>query len=96
MKALERSVLFAQQKIDGKVHTYPLSVHANEKSAKAHKAMLSAAHTAKDVQRVMALAPAVKLTADGKLHDNILFAVKTLPYEPTAEVAETTGDEFTL
>jgi hypothetical protein len=96
MKALERTVLFAQQKIGTQTHTYPLSVHANERSAKAHKALVSAAHSKKDVQAVMALAPAVKLTEDGKLHDNIRFALKTLPYEPAAEVATSTEDEFAL
>lgn len=96
MKALERSVLFAQQKINGKTETYPLSVHANEKLAQAHKARVSTAHSKGDVQGVMALAPRVKLSDTGKLHDNIKFAIVTLPYNPEAAELKTEGDEFTL
>lgn len=96
MKALERSVLFAQHKVNGKDVTYPVSVHSNEKTALAHKSMVSAAHKAGNVQGVMALAPKVKLTDTGKLHDNVKFAVVTLPYNPEVEIPETKDDTFEL
>lgn len=96
MRSTEKHVLFAQQKIDGKVHVYPLSVHVNAKSAAAHKSLVSIAHQTGDVERVKALAPKVKTTTDGKLHDNIKFAVVELPYEPQAETVETSGDTFDL
>lgn len=96
MKALERSVLFAQQKINGKTETYPLSVHANEKLAAAHKAQVSTAHAKGDVQGVMALSPRVKLSDTGKLHDNIKFAIVTLPYNPEVATPATEGDTFDL
>lgn len=96
MKALERTVLFARHKEGNQTVTYPISVHANEKSAVAHKSLVSAAHQRGDVQRVMALAPKVKLTADGKLHPETKWALVTLPYEPAAETPETTGDTFEL
>lgn len=96
MKALERSVLFAQHKVGNQTVTYPISVHSGEKSAVAHKSLVSAAHKKGDVQGVMALAPKVKLTPEGKLHDNVKFAVTTLPYEPAVEVPESKDDTFEL
>lgn len=96
MRSTSKYVVFTRSSHEKRTITRPTAVFANTKTAMVYKARLSAAHAAKDVQRVMALDPKAPLTPEGKLHDDTKFTVVELPYEPTEEVAERQDDTFEL
>lgn len=96
MRSTEKTVLFARH-TNGKSHvTYPVAVFNGPKSAQAFKAHLNAAHLTGNVEAVKAIAPAVKTTEAGTLHDNIAFATMTLSYEPEIAAPEVAGESFEL
>lgn len=94
MRSTEKPVLFVQHKHEGKTAMYPVSVHTNDRSAKVAKANLSHVIKSGDAEKAKALAPNLKLTADGKLPTDVKFAIVVLPYEPQAAVTESADDTF--
>lgn len=94
MRSTEKPVLYVQHKHEGKTAMYPVSVHANRRSATVAKANLSHVIKSGDVAAAQLLAPSLKLTADGKLPTDVKFAILVLPYEPQAAVTESADDTF--
>jgi len=96
MRSTEKTVLFARHTADKKTITYPVAVFNGPRTAAQFKTHLNAAHVAGDLEAVRALAPAIKLTEDGALHNNIAFATLVLSYEPEVPETAVAGESFEL
>lgn len=94
MRSPEKHVVIVRHPLGKGTATYPVSVHANAKTANLAKAQLAACVKAGDVAKVLALAPKFKLAEDGAVPADVKFAVVALPYEPSTPASEADGDTF--
>lgn len=94
MRSAEKHVLFVQHKHGGKVAMYPVSVHANARTAAPARAALSNAVKSGDKDAALKLAPSLKLAEDGALPTDVKYAIVVLPYEPVTETPASDVETF--
>jgi hypothetical protein len=93
-RSTSKVVVFARH-ASGKGHTtYPVSIHANEKTASAFRAKIAAAHKSGDADAVKALSPAVRTDESGKLFPDTRWAIVEVPYEPEVPIEDSAEDNF--
>jgi hypothetical protein len=93
-RSTSKVVVFARH-ASGKGHTtYPVSVHANIKTANAFKAKIASAHKSGDAAATKALSPAVRTDEAGVLFPDTRWAIVEVPYEPEVPVEASAEDDF--
>jgi hypothetical protein len=94
MRSTEKHVLMVRHPVAKGHATYPVSVHANVKTAALHRARLASAVKAGDGNAVKTLAPNFKFTETGDLPADVKFAIVSLPYEPEAPAPVDDSETF--
>jgi len=85
-KSLEKTILHAAGKVDGKAKMWIVAVFNDRKAAQPFAAMLKVHHASGNVDAVRKMDPSVPVSADGKLPVDVKFSASQAPYSP--EVAD--------
>lgn len=93
-KSTSKHVLIVRHAHGKGTATYPVSVHVSKMSADAFKTHLSGVIATGDVEAVKALVPTFKTSEDGKLPNEVKYAVTVLPYDPALPGVEESGNDF--
>lgn len=86
MKSSAKHVLFCRTVADRKTHLYPVSVHANDASAKQYAVMCHMAHASGNVKLLKELDPGYPFAEGEKVNPDTKWSITVVQYEPTVEL----------
>lgn len=81
-RSLEKTVLHALGKVDGKSRTWVVGVFNDVKTAKPFAAMLKFHYSAKNTDALKAMDPTAPLATDGTHPTDVKFSASIAPYAP--------------
>jgi hypothetical protein len=96
MRSTSKTVLYARHNAGKTTITYPVSVHVSRAKAGEFRDHLNKLHVAGDHDAVKALIPGFRTAEDGRLHDNVQWSMKELPYDPSLPEGVTVADDFDI
>lgn len=82
MKSLEKTILHATGKVDGKGRTWIVAIFNDVKQAKPYAAMLKLHYGAKNTDAIKAMDPNAPLATDGSHPTDVKLSASVAPYTP--------------
>lgn len=82
MKSLEKTILHATGKVDGKGRAWIVAIFNDVKQAKPYAAMLKLHYGAKNTEQLKAMDPNAPLGTDGSHPTDVKLSASTAPYTP--------------
>jgi len=91
--SVEKSILFAVGKVDGKVARWPVAAFVDLNALKPYAAALKAAYDGKDAVRVKELDTMSPAKTEGVIATDVKLTAQVIPYNPQLPATE---NAFTL
>lgn len=82
MKSVEKTILYATGKVDGKAKTWVVAIFNDLKQAKPYAAMLKLHYAARNTEPLKAMDPNAPLAGDGSHPSDVKLSASTAPYTP--------------
>lgn len=82
MKSLEKTILHATGKVDGKFKSWIVAIFNDVKGAKPYAAMLKLHYAARNADQLKAMDPNAPLAGDGSHPTDVKLSASTAPYTP--------------
>lgn len=82
MKSLEKTILHATGKVDGKAVRWVVAIFNDVKGAKPYAAMLKLHYGARNADALKSMDPNAPLASDGSHPTDVKLSASTAPYTP--------------